>query len=296
MTTGSSEEIVEVPVERAETAKVVPLRAKRPPASDGAVERPSIFIATPAYGGSVTAQYVVGLLNLCDSLGRSGIRFELGMLCRESLITRARNKLVADFLASTCSHLLFIDADIGFHAKDVKPLVESGFDVVCGSYPMKGLGWKGIVEAAKEGKAEREVRLAGARYALNLTPAGQNGAEIEAVEKGGCRFVQVQDAATGFLLLSRKCLDAYIRHYGDEIRYVADYEPNNGQTHHMVFQAEKDPSVTKGRPARYLSEDYSFSRRWQMMGGEVWCCLDCELVHVGLYEYEGHVRSLFDES
>lgn len=278
------------------TEEATPVRGRlvRPPAQDGVTEPPKLFIATPAYGGQVTVPYLYGLLNLTRSLDASGLKFHVAILFNESLVTRARNRLVAQFLRSDCTHLVFIDADVGFSARDLKPLIESDLEVVCGAYPMKSIGWQNIVDAVRAGADAKALLTAGARYAVNPTAAGTNGAAIEGIEKAGATFIEVQDAATGFLVIKRSVLERFIEQYRSEIEYVADYEPDKGQIHHLVFQADRDPvQLAQGVKARYLSEDYWFSRKWQMMGGQIWLCLDAALTHTGSYVFEGNVGELF---
>ena len=63
---------------------------------------------------------------------------------QESLGTRARNTLVANFLDNdSFTHLLFIDADIGFEAKSLKRFLEYDKEVLCGtlSYETHKLGY-----------------------------------------------------------------------------------------------------------------------------------------------------------
>lgn len=276
--------------------KVITGRLKRPPATDGTPKPPKLFIATPAYGGLVTCEYVQGLLNLTRSLDASGLAFELDLLAKESLITRARNKQVYDFLQTDCTHILFIDADIGFKARDVKYLIESGLDVVCGAYPLKTIGVTNLIAEVKAGTPADKLMIASARYAMNATPQATNGAPIKGLAKAGTHFLEVMDAATGFLLISREAMQRYIAHYREELEYVADYEPHCGQTHWMVFQADRDPvALSRGEKARYLSEDFWFSRKWQLMGGIVWLCLGCKLTHTGPWRFEGDVSTLFEQ-
>jgi hypothetical protein len=303
-------------------------RLKRPPAQDGAKPAPKIFIATPAYGGQVTVEYMMGLRHLTESLTASGLQYHLALLAKESLITRARNKLAADFRASDCTHLLFIDADVGFNARDFKALLDADVDVVCGAYPMKNLGWKSIHDAAKAGTPPEKLHLAGARYAANFPPAAANGLPIEGLEKGGTKYFEVLDAATGFLLISRACIEGMIAHYGKALEYTTDYEPL-GEIHHRLFDAGEDPAclrqqalanlrteamaMTDGEgqrvidaakilqeayqregPGRYLSEDYYFSRLWQMMGGKIWLSFGAKLTHTGVFTFHGDIETLLE--
>lgn len=277
-------------------APAIPItgRLKRPPASDGAPEMPRIMIATPMYGGQCTSLYMAGVVNLMRTLDASGIHGELNITWNESLITRARNRLVANFLESDCNRLFFVDADVGFSPLDVKPLIESDLDVVCGAYPMKTIGWANVAQAVREGKADDELAAAAARYAVNANPQAANGARVQGIQKAGANFVQVQDAATGFLLIKRHVLEKFIRTYRSEIEYVADYPPEQGKIHHMVFQADRDPAaLARGEKARYLSEDYWFSRKLSMMGVPIWLCLACRLNHTGTFTFTGKVEDLF---
>jgi hypothetical protein len=68
---------------------------------------------------------------------REGSGVSVHLLGHDSLITRARNTLVATFLDSTATHLLFIDADIGFAPEEVVRLMRRDQEVVVGSYPLK---------------------------------------------------------------------------------------------------------------------------------------------------------------
>lgn len=296
----------------------------RPPAASGGGKPPLIFLATPMYGGMASVSYVHGLEHLCRILTVSGLQYHTQLMYNEALITRARNRIVMQFLKSEATHLFFIDADIGFSARDAKCLLEADLDVACGCYPMKNYGWEAVVDAVKAGKEAGDLAVAGARYAVNATPAGTNGALIQGFQKAGATFIEVQDAATGFLLIKREVIEALIKAFGKELEYIADYEPDVGQTHYKLFQADSDPTsprelakfmvldaiirrddealataAEKYReayelpPGRYLSEDYYFSRLWQRMGGKIYACLDCKLTHTGMHTWRGNLKELW---
>ena len=90
-----------------------------------------VMVATPCYGGQLTEAYLHGLLQLTTAATRKGIQVHLNTMGNESLITRARNTLVCQFLDADAkeperfSHLLFIDSDIGFKAENAIRLIES---------------------------------------------------------------------------------------------------------------------------------------------------------------------------
>lgn len=268
---------------------------ERPPAMQATHKMPKLFIATPCYGGLAYTAYVHGLISLCCSLAHSGFEFEPFLMANESLITRARNKIVAAFRKSNCTHLLFIDADVGFHPQDVDALMKAQADVVCGAYPMKRYGWEAIAAKAMAGADPDSLPEHGALYAANLHHEHVTAGRTDIYEKNGGNYVEVLDAATGFLLISRDAIERFIAHYGAEVEYTSDYEPT-GETHHMLFQAGPDPSVEVGQPRRYLSEDYWFSRMWQKMGGKIYLCLDCKLTHSGTHMFRGDISRLFGDA
>jgi hypothetical protein len=284
-----------------------------------------LFVGVPCYGGMVSCLTVNGLLTTQVSLFASGLPLRFpSFVANESLVTRARNRIVAQFLATTCSHLLFVDADIGFTSKDVDALVRSGFEVVGGAYPQKTIEWRRVVDLVKSGCPADQLAVRAGLYAANRTLQDLANGTVSVIEKNDGRFVEVQDVATGFLLIKRDALLRYIARYEDEIAYTADYSPHRGETHYDVFGVGRDPvasvdvrerellrrlldavrngqdtaalieeidalKAAPGAVVRYLSEDYFFSRRWQAMGGQTFVALDCKLSHIGAYVFEGDV-------
>jgi len=100
------------------------------------------FIATPSYTGQLTSDYVRSLLGLVNLAWRHGFAMQTRFLDGDSLIPRARNRLVAEFMADArWTHLFWIDADIGFEPAAALRLLRAGRDVVAGVYPLKEDGW-----------------------------------------------------------------------------------------------------------------------------------------------------------
>ena len=108
-----------------------------------------LFVATPCYGGQCLGLYAKSCLDLQSICIQYGIECRFSFIFNESLITRARNYLVDEFLRSGCTHLLFIDADINFNPQDVLALLALDRDVVGGPYPKKSINWNNIVNAVK---------------------------------------------------------------------------------------------------------------------------------------------------
>lgn len=298
--------------------------------SAAAVNGPSAkfkpFICTPCYGGMLTQQYLAGYSDLVASLERNKVDYVPCIFGGESLITRARNRAVVEFLRTDCTHLLFIDADIGFSAGGVQALLACNEEVVCAPYPLKHHDWAGIAQAAKQGVPPEHLEGHGACYAANLFPSAMEKQGLKSVKRNGHHYVyDAQDVATGFLLIARPALERIIATFRTSIEYECDYWPNQGEIHWNIFDARIDPTsprqkaayalleaVRAGKdvlsggslaqafldafeqpPGRYLSEDYTFSRYHQMCGGKIWMCLDVRLTHTGAATYKGSMDNVF---
>jgi hypothetical protein len=74
-------------------------------------EKPSIFIATPMYGGVCHGYFMKSVMGLVMKLTYKGYKVTFNDLYNESLINRARNTLTELFLRSDADYLLFIDGD-----------------------------------------------------------------------------------------------------------------------------------------------------------------------------------------
>lgn len=92
----------------------------------------SPLIRTPAYGGQVTTEYMASVMRL-QRLAPVELYFRF-----DSHIDRARNDCVAHFLGTDCSHLVFVDADIGFEPVAFSRLF--AHDICGGVYPIKHEG------------------------------------------------------------------------------------------------------------------------------------------------------------
>ena len=111
----------------------------------------SIFVATPMYGGMNHGLYAKACLDLQALCIQYGVNIKFSFLFNESLITRARNYLVDEFLhRSECTHLLFLDADIHFDPRDVIALLALDKDVIGGPYPKKAIKWKSVKRAIEK--------------------------------------------------------------------------------------------------------------------------------------------------
>src|SRR5579864_7486073 len=180
--------------------------------------RTHLVVGTPCYGGQVTGVYATSLLKLQHACHRRGdIDFSVLLPWGDALITRVRQDIVAHFLENAAAtHLLFIDADIGFEPDQVFRLLNFGADAAAAVYPTKRIDWARVAVAAEAGRAPLET--AALSYVL----------EFEEPEKLAVRsgFAKVRYAGSGFLMVRRNALVAMIEHYPD-LRYTRLQQPED---------------------------------------------------------------------
>jgi len=247
-----------------------------------------VMIATPCYGGQLTEAYLHGILNTISVANKYKFQVHLNTMGNESLITRARNTLVTQFLdldkkePDRFTHLMFIDSDIGFNGEAVWKLLNSGHDVACGIYPRKSVDWDSVKSFAEKGQLDNlEQKALG--YNLNLS----NPLNIR-VENG---FAEVLDAATGFMCIKKEVFYKMIEAYPN-LKYTSDQIINNDRFSSDNCYALFDCIIDE-KSNRYLSEDYAFCRLWQKIGGKIYADVQSPLTHYGTYAFKGHVWSKF---
>lgn len=247
----------------------------------------SILIGTPAFGGQVATTYMHSFTKLQSACQQLGISLGLALIAKESLIQRARNTIVAGFLAKPShTHLLFIDGDIGFEPKMVFRLLQANKPLIGGIYPFKKIDYAKLGKKLRDGMTEADLRKAMTSFAVNVfdedrpAPTGSGERATLAISNG---YAQVSKLANGFMMIRRDCLDQMVKAYPDRA-YVNDMPEYNDAAGHFYDLFSTFPHPIS---RRYLSEDYGFCHLWQKLGGEVWADLTSRLSHFGPYLFEG---------
>ena len=110
-------------------------------------EKINVMVCTPCYGGKMDQATVSGMIGTAVTALSSGIKLDFRFLSNDSLITRARNNLVAQFLASDeHTHLFFLDADIQFNPNSLLRLCVSDRMVSVGAYPTKSMPPRYVID------------------------------------------------------------------------------------------------------------------------------------------------------
>ena len=162
------------------------------------LKKHKLFVATPMYGGMAHGMYVKASLDLQAIMSKYGVETRFSFLFNESLITRARNYLVDEFLRSDCTHLLFIDSDVHYNPQDVVALLALDKEVIGGPYPKKAINWNNIALAARKHPdlAPQELENLVGDYVFNVVKGTQQFSVTEPLE--------VLEIGTGYMMVKRE--------------------------------------------------------------------------------------------
>jgi hypothetical protein len=209
-----------------------------------------LMIAIPCYDGKVNIRTAFAIAELVPKLDKMGVQIHLVHLSGCSIISKARNKLVRNFMESDCTDFLFVDADVIINVEAVTRLLalSSDKDVVAGTYPR---------------------RADDAKFFLDFYLSDDKQLEFD--ENG---LMRVESAPTGFMLIRRHV----IQHMMDthpEWRYAGD---GDGEDEYAIF----DFLLIDGQ---YIGEDYAFCRRAREEGFKIYLDPMISLPHIGTKEF-----------
>jgi hypothetical protein len=256
------------------------------------LQKKSLFVATPMYGGMNHGLYMKACLDLQSSCIQYGVNIKFSFLFNESLITRARNYLVDEFInRSECTHMLFIDSDVHFQPQDVIAMLALDIDVIGGPYPKKAIKWSSIKKGVIKNPDIDPQTLEKIAGDFVFNPV-QGTAQFSVTEP-----LDVLEIGTGFMMIKREVFTKMKEAY-PEIKYKPDHV---GQAHfdgtryiHAYFDTVIDTkdSITGGGSDRYLSEDYMFCQMWRKIGGEIFLCPWMRTAHIGTYHFQGDMPAV----
>ena len=215
-----------------------------------------VLVCMPVYG-QVAPETVRTMLSIerashtnpdhMQKFGLTGIEWK--MLEGQSLITRARNKLVHFFLTKTSfTHLMFLDSDIGLRFSDFFDLIRADVDLIGAPYPRKvdsgSLCYRGLGIQGPECPISDPyfIRISATP---NFPPA----------------------IATGTMLIRREVFEKLAPHVP---ACLQDGEPSRA-----FF------TTPIGEDGNELPEDYAFCRAWHQIGGKIHALTRAHVTHTG---------------
>lgn len=256
-----------------------PLQAK--PGEPGVASKDvNVLIATPCYGGVTHVLYNQSVRWLMATFQKYGIRHQVLETSTESLIPRARNAFAShvafdlDPFGDRYTHLLFIDADIGFHPDNIIQAIGFDKDIVALPYPCKDINWSQIIRAVQKGVTEPDLlSRMGSRPIVNT-----NG---QAIQFNTARPTQFPQLGTGALLIKREVLLKFAEDPARKYTLMAGERKFGSREFGCdFFQIGINPETRY-----YDSEDYRFCLDARKMGFETWMLPWAITNHTGNYTF-----------
>ena len=187
--------------------------------------------------------------------------------------------MVAGFLSTDCTHLLFIDSDIYFQAKSIFAMLDADKEIISVPYPLKTLMWEKAFNKMREGKIKKPDDI---RRALHTYPMKVPDDKDIKVKQG---VMEVTDSPTGCMLIKREVIEKMIKAYPDKAivqKTVINGEYVDKPNMWNFFDTLHDPETKS-----FLGEDFAFCNLWRNLGGKCYAYINDSIVHVGEHQYQG---------
>lgn len=230
------------------------------------------MVGTPMYGGKADCVYIETILHIKHWCMKNHVELEFCFLTDQSSISHARNEIAAEFLDSDCTHLLFLDADVGFNVvPSLKELLESDLEFVVGSYPKKEIDWDRVIKMAQAGMSAEDIKRKASTQLISP--------KIENFDHN--QIVEITHAPTGLMLLKRSVFTKYRNHFGDKGRSYSHF----GKPRYNYFGTAVVPSKDS-----YVSEDTYFCMHYVTSGGKIYFMPWIQAVHEGHYRFRSESK------
>jgi len=254
--------------------------------------KPVVHILTPCYGSSCFVNYVTCIMATRQLFNVYNIPLHINFCKNDSLITRARNNLVAKAMNNPeMTHILFIDNDITWDPLDILKLIISDKELVGGIYPYKNYNWDKLKEpdviqnilnkknnSFFKNTSDKEI-IQHSLLEYNLNYKSKN------MEVNN-NLIEVRHIATGFMLIKRFVIEKLFEVYPNT-KYVDDINYLNKDEEEFAYALFDCAVIDK----HYFSEDWLFCHRWSQINGQIFTDISINLQHTGLEDYNGSILS-----
>ena len=211
-----------------------------------------IFVAVPSHDKKLFMNCHQSLMNALQVLLACKIPFQFAYEVGLPYISMARNNLVQKFMASDCTDMVFIDADVGFAPGAFHDLIISKEELIGGAYPKK---------------SDTE------EYAVSLAK-NENG---ESFMHDG--VIAADGLATGFLKIKRSVFEKMQAAYPD-----LEYE--DCMSNQKTFNFFGEFKIGK----RIFYDDFGFCHLWRELGGNMWILPNITFTHAGSKDFKGNLH------
>lgn len=202
-----------------------------------------IFVAIPSQRDAVNIATMMCILDgMVDALVE-GWAFTVKGYAGIAPISACRNFIIAEFMASDCDDLFFVDDDLAWNGGAMVRLLRHPVDFVAGVYPYRA----DPVNFPVRGRRDKPW-------------IGSPG-----------DLMEVEGVGFGFARLTRSCVERMIAHYPN-YWYAEKHAP--GGRCPSLFEFVRRENVI-------WSEDMEFCQKWHRMGGDIWVDPWITFAHIG---------------
>lgn len=254
------------------------------------LKKPNVMILTPCYGGVCHVNYLISLMNTMNFLRQLNIPVQITFCKNDSLISRARNNLVAKAMSNKdITHIMFIDSDISWEPIDIVKLLLTDKSLIGGVYPLKRYLWDKLV--SEENVVKKWIDRKNSSQLKNIVSDADiiqhnllkyNVNYLENVLTINENLAKVRHIATGFMMFKRSTIEQMYLAYPNT-KYTDDVGFLQGDENNYAY-ALFDCGIEEGH---YFSEDWLFCHRWSKMGGSIYLEVSINLKHSGVEDYNG---------
>lgn len=220
----------------------------------------SVCIATPSHDGKYEGAFMKALHRTAIEIERLGGKCDFYDFPYCADISLARARIFGKFYRSQHTHLLQIDADMGWQPEDVVRMILLDRELIAAAGPKK------------------EDKL---KFACNFTD--DFGKPLPVVEEVQTGVVCVSEVGLAFALMKRSVAEKMIYAYPELAFDIEDDDVD-----YDLFQ----PMIEN---RRRFAEDYAWCRRWAKLGGKIELLSTVRLTHTGSKTWSGALADIFKQ-
>jgi len=233
-----------------------------------------ISVATPAFGEMFYTPYVQSMLRLQRAIHQRSWTMRHATVAY-AYIGEARNYLLTHWYdKSDATHLLFVDADMGFEPQLIFDMIALEKPVVGVIYTKRQVNLEKLAELSAKGEKPAQA-IARAHDFIVRPLRGRQPRRL----KG---FMEVEGCGTGIMLIQRAAIATMLKLIPD----INDI--NAKKTSPLAADLDRmirafDNIDANGAP---LMDDFAFCYRWQnLCKGELWARADQSVTHIGMHRF-----------
>ena len=260
------------------------------------LNNPTVYLLTPCFASLCYVNYVSCLMETIELFKRFNIELRVEFCRNDSLVTRARNNLIARAMNDpNMTHIIFIDNDITWDPVDILKLLITDKQLVGGVYPLKSYNWNKLIHDKRNPYNSNIVQslitkknnsqlghLISDETMIQYNLLNYNVNYLSNKISIDQNLTQVKHIATGFMMIQRNVIEKMSAafpstKYTDDVNFLKAEENKYA---YALFDCGVEDD-------HYYSEDWLFCHRWTKMGGTIWIDVSINLTHTGIEDYQG---------